>query len=121
VWSYIDIKRPITDSEGSRSDGNSSRANAQDALTVRPTGKSRSADRALAPRAGLPHTISSTGKQDPQSNYLAPLVFPEPTRHFIVEVDLVAEMAIINPFDFFLRKSAETFPSAKHCSEQLPD
>ena len=49
-------------------------------------------------------------QQDPQSNYLARLVFPEQTREFLVEVDLVAEMAVLNPFDFFLEPQAERFP-----------
>src|SRR5580704_11213975 len=49
-------------------------------------------------------------QQDPQSNYLARLVFQEPTREFCVEVDLVAEMAVLNPFDFFLEPEAEKFP-----------
>ncbi len=48
--------------------------------------------------------------QDPQSNYTARLVFSEPTRLFSVEVDLVAEMAVLNPFDFFLEPAAEKFP-----------
>jgi len=49
-------------------------------------------------------------QQDPQSNYLARLVFPEPTREFCVLVDLVAEMSVLNPFDFFLEPDAERFP-----------
>src|SRR3954469_16096896 len=49
-------------------------------------------------------------QQDPQANYLARLVFPNTTTFLRVEVDLVAEMAVFNPFDFFLEPSAETFP-----------
>jgi uncharacterized protein (DUF2126 family) len=49
-------------------------------------------------------------QQDPYANYQARLVFPEPTREFKVTVDLVVEMAVYNPFDFFLEPSAEKFP-----------
>ena len=49
-------------------------------------------------------------QQDPQSNYQARFVFPEKTREFVVEVDLVAEIAAINPFDFFLEEKAQTIP-----------
>ena len=48
-------------------------------------------------------------QQDPYSNYLARLVFPKKTREFCIEVDLVAEMKVINPFDFFVEKRAEQF------------
>ena len=49
-------------------------------------------------------------QQDPQSNYQARLVFPEQTKEFCVEVDLVAEMSVLNPFDFFLEPDAQHFP-----------
>ncbi len=49
-------------------------------------------------------------QQDPFANYQARLVFPEPTREFKVTIDLVVEMAVYNPFDFFLEPSAEKFP-----------
>jgi len=49
-------------------------------------------------------------QQDPFANYLARLVFPEKTTEFKITVDLVAEMSVYNPFDFFLEPSAENFP-----------
>ena len=49
-------------------------------------------------------------QQDPFANYQARFVFPEKTTEFKVTVDLVVEMAVYNPFDFFLEPEAEQFP-----------
>jgi len=51
-------------------------------------------------------------QQDPFANYLARLVLPEKVTEFKVTVDLVVEMAVYNPFDFFLEPHAEQFPFA---------
>ena len=49
-------------------------------------------------------------QQDAFGNYLARLVFPEKTRRLSIEVDVIAEMITINPFDFFLEESAYHYP-----------
>ncbi|PWU21436.1 MAG: IMP dehydrogenase [Verrucomicrobia bacterium] len=49
-------------------------------------------------------------QQDPFSNWNARLVFPNKMKHLCVEVELVAEMSVWNPFDFFLEDSAIHFP-----------
>jgi uncharacterized protein (DUF2126 family)/transglutaminase-like putative cysteine protease len=51
-------------------------------------------------------------QQDPLGNHLARIVIPEKTREFRLQVDLVAEMAVFNPFDFFLEPEAERYPFA---------
>ena len=49
-------------------------------------------------------------QQDPFANYQARLVFPEKTQDCKVTVDVVMDMAVYNPFDFFLEPEAEEFP-----------
>lgn len=49
-------------------------------------------------------------QQDPHANFQARFVFPEKATELTVEVDLVADMTVINPFDFFIEDAAKQFP-----------
>jgi uncharacterized protein (DUF2126 family)/transglutaminase-like putative cysteine protease len=51
-------------------------------------------------------------QQDPFGNYEARLVFQKEATELAFEVDLVADMTVINPFDFFLEEDAEHYPFA---------
>jgi uncharacterized protein (DUF2126 family)/transglutaminase-like putative cysteine protease len=58
----------------------------------------------------LPKKHFLNWQQDPFSNFLARLTIPDKTTELLIEIDLVAEMAVFNPFDFFLEPTAEKFP-----------
>src|SRR5271154_4928696 len=58
----------------------------------------------------LPEKHYLNWQQDPQGNFQARLVMPEPASEFRVAIDLVVEMTVINPFDFFTEPEAESWP-----------
>ena len=49
-------------------------------------------------------------QQDPFGNYMARLVFPEKTKEFSIDVEIIADLITLNPFDFFVEESATNYP-----------
>ena len=49
-------------------------------------------------------------QQDAYGNFVARITFPEPTQEIDITVDLLADMTVINPFDFFVEEWAEHYP-----------
>ncbi len=78
-------------------------------LRLRPAPHSRTPVRSYTLRI-TPDKHFINWQQDPFGNYLARIVFPEKCRELKIEVEVVADMTVINPFDFFIEEYAEKIP-----------
>lgn len=78
-------------------------------VRLRPAPHSRTPIHAYSLKV-LPEDHFINWQQDAFGNYLARLVFPEKTEKLEFEVEVIADMTVINPFDFFVEEYSEKFP-----------
>ncbi|MFN3488940.1 MAG: transglutaminase N-terminal domain-containing protein, partial [Emticicia sp.] len=76
---------------------------------LRPAAHSRTAIEGYTFKV-LPENHFINWQQDPFGNYQARVVFPEKTTELRIEVEVIARLQVINPFDFFVEEYAEKFP-----------